>query len=295
MSSELYTPFRPAIKGGANGQALTLAPRDNALVMKSPGLAHPGRCEEPHAFDGALGGVHAHAAQATAVGELAASMAHEVNQPLSAVVANAHACIRWLLAEPPNLRRAREAAERIVRDSEDVAEAVRHVRALFKRTALDIAPVNLNTVVGEVLQLFADEVLERRVVLERDLDAELPEVVADRVQLQHLVRNLVVNAFDAMESIVDRPKELSVRSHREGTADIVVEICDSGIGMAHPSRAFEPFFTTKPNGMGMGLSICRSIVEAHRGALWVESRDGPGTTVSFRLPVNQNVSECAAG
>lgn len=284
MSSHLYTRFHATIKGGADGNALPLAPPDKSLP-KSPGSTHPGRREDPSFFAAALGGVLMHAPQIAGVGELAASIAHEVNQPLSAVVANAHACIRWLSAEPPNLIRAQKAAERIVRESEDAAEVVRHVSALFKRSALDMAPVNLNNVVHEVLHLLAGEASKRRVRLERELDAELPDVLADRVQLEHLVRNLVVNAFDAMESVEDRPKALLVRSHRDGAAGIVVEICDSGIGMTDPERAFEPFFTTKPNGMGMGLSICRSIVEAHRGALWVESREGPGTTVCFRLPV----------
>lgn len=149
------------------------------------------------------------------------------------------------------------------------------------------APVSLDSVVGEVFRLLAAEASKRRVVLERELDAELPDVVADRVQLQQLVRNLVVNAFDAMEPVLDRPKRLLVRAYGDGADGTVVEIRDSGIGMPDPDRAFDLFFTTKPNGMGMGLSICRSIVAAHHGKLWVKPQEGPGTTVCFRLPVHQ--------
>jgi signal transduction histidine kinase len=147
------------------------------------------------------------------------------------------------------------------------------------------APVSLHSIVDEVFRLLAGEASTKRVVLERELDAELPDVVADRVQLQQLVRNLIVNAFEAMDPVLDRPKRLLVRAYRDGADGTVVEIRDSGIGMTDPARAFDLFYTTKPNGMGMGLSICRSIVEAHHGALWVKPHAGPGTTVYFRLPV----------
>jgi hypothetical protein len=155
------------------------------------------------------------------------------------------------------------------------------------------APVSLETIVGEVFRLLAGEASKRGVVLERELDADLPDVVADRVQLQQLLRNLVVNAFDAMEAVLDRPKRLLVRAYRDGADAAVVETRDSGIGMTDPARAFELFFTTKPNRMGMGLSICRSIVEAHRGALWVKPHEEPGTTVCFRLPAHQKARSSA--
>jgi PAS domain S-box-containing protein len=225
------------------------------------------------------------AAQTATVGELAAAIAHEVNQPLSAVVANAHACVRWLSAQPPNLLMAQQAAERIVRDGKDAGEVVRRVRALFKRAAPETVRVDINDVVGDVLNLLGRDAARRRVSLEHHLEGDLPFIIGDRVQLQHLLFNLFVNALEAMESIGDHAKMLCVTSRRDGPEALVVEIRDTGIGFAEPERAFEPFFSTKPNGMGMGLSICRSIVEAHQGVVWVAPVDEPGTTLCVRLPV----------
>jgi PAS domain S-box-containing protein len=227
----------------------------------------------------------ARAAQTATMGELAASIAHEVNQPLSAVVATAHACLRWLSAEPPNLVMARQAAERIVRDGKDAGDVVRRVRALFKRAALEMSPVPVNEVIDEVLNLIEREVSKRRVAVTRDLAVDLPAVLADRVQIQHLLFNLSVNALDAMESVRDRPKALRIASRHDGPDGVVVEMRDTGVGLTDPDRAFEPFYSTKTNGMGMGLAICRSIVEAHHGTLWVAPSDAPGTTFCFRLPV----------
>jgi len=227
----------------------------------------------------------ARAAQTATVGELAASIAHEVNQPLSAVVATAHACLRWLSAEPPNLVMARQAAERIVRDGKDAGEVVRRVRALFKRAPLQMSPVHVVEIIDEVLNLLEREASKRRVAVTRDLAVGLPAVIADRVQIQHLLFNLIVNALDAMESVRDRPKVLRIASRHDDPDGVIVEIRDTGMGLTDPDRAFEPFFSTKTNGMGMGLAICRSIVEAHHGKLWVAPSEGPGTTFCFRLPV----------
>src|SRR5262245_10471666 len=201
----------------------------------------------------------ARAAQTATVGELAASIAHEVNQPLSAVVATAHACLRWLSAEPPNLMKARQAAERIVRDGKDAGDVVRRVRALFKRAALERHPIHVTEIIDEVLTLLEREVSKRRVTVTRDLAVDLPAALADRVQIQHLLFNLLVNAFEAMESVRDRPKTLRIISRRDGPDAVVVEVRDTGVGLTDADRAFEPFFSTKTNGMGMGLAICRSI------------------------------------
>jgi PAS domain S-box-containing protein len=227
------------------------------------------------------------ASQVAAVGELAASIAHEVNQPLSAVVANAHACLRWLLAQPPNLAKAHEAAERIVRDGKDAGEVVRRVRALFRRAANERIPLDLNDVIGEVLHLLRGETARKGVAVETSLENDLPPVVADRVQLQQLLLNLLTNGLDAMDSVVDRPKKLSIRSKRQCPESVLVEIRDFGVGLTNPDRIFEAFFTTKENGMGMGLAICRSIIEAHEGRLWASSQEVPGTTFSFTLPVKE--------
>jgi PAS domain S-box-containing protein len=230
------------------------------------------------------------ATQTATVGELAASIAHEINQPLAAVVTNGHACLRWLTAEPPSLPRAREAAERIVRDGKDAGEVVRRIRALFRRAALEKGALDLNDVIGEVLRLVGGETAKRRVTVETDLETALPPVVADRVQLQQLVLNLLINGLDAMDEVSDRPRRLSIRSTRHCEDTALVEIGDSGVGLKDPDKIFEAFFTTKENGMGMGLTICRSIVEAHDGRLWASSAEGPGTVFHFTLPLNSSVT-----
>ena len=226
------------------------------------------------------------ATQIATVGELAASIAHEVNQPLAAVVANGHACLRWLSAQPPNLAQAREAAERVVRDGKDAGEVVRRVRALFKRAVIDIAGLDLNEVIREVLHLLQSEIAKKRAVVETDLEAGMPFVAGDRVQFQQLIVNLFLNGLGAMEPVLDRPKALVVRSKRDSPETILVKIRDYGVGLKDPDRIFEPFFTTKDNGMGMGLAICRTIVETHSGRIWATSEQAPGATFCFRLPVH---------
>jgi PAS domain S-box-containing protein len=225
------------------------------------------------------------ATQTATVGELSASIAHEINQPLAAVVTNGHACLRWLTADPPSLSKAREAAERIVRDGKEAGEVVRRIRALFKRATLEKVPLDLNEVIGEVLRLVGGEATKRRVSVETDLETALPPVVADRVQMQQLVLNLLINGLDAMDGVSDGPRKLCIRSklHCEDTA--LVEIQDSGVGLKEPDKIFEAFFTTKENGMGMGLTICRSIVEAHEGRLWASAAEGPGAVFRFTLPL----------
>jgi len=234
------------------------------------------------------------ATQTATVGELAASIAHEINQPLAAVVTNGHACLRWLTAEPPRLVRAREAAERIVRDGKEAGEVVRRIRALFRRAALEKSALDLNDVIGEVLRLLGGETTKRRVTVETDLETGLPPVVADRVQMQQLVLNLLINGFDAMDDVSDRPRKLSIRSRQHSEDTALVEIRDSGVGMKDPDKVFEAFFTTKENGMGMGLTICRSIVEAHDGRLWASSAEGTGTIFRFTLPLKSSATNLSA-
>ena len=229
------------------------------------------------------------ASQIATVGELAASIAHEVNQPLSAVVSNGHACLRWLSAQPPNLAKAVEAAERIVRDGKDAGEVVRRIRALFKRAAREEVALDLNEVIGEVLRLLRGETAKRRVIVETDLGQDLAPITGDRVQLQQLILNLLLNGIEAMDPVMDRPKKLFIRSKRESTDTVLVEIRDCGVGLKDPDTVFEAFFTTKENGMGIGLAICRSIVEAHNGRLWATSGEGPGATFRFTLPLHSSV------
>jgi PAS domain S-box-containing protein len=226
------------------------------------------------------------ATQIATVGELAASIAHEINQPLAAVVASGHACLRFLSAQPPSMAKAYEAAESIVRDGKEAGEVVRRIRALFKRAAAERVVLNLNDVINEVLHLLGGETAKRRVAVEMDLGNDLPLVVGDRVQLQQLVLNLLLNGIEAMDPVHDRPRKLFVRSKQESPETVLVEVRDYGVGLENPDKIFEAFVTTKENGMGMGLTICRSIVEAHNGRLWAASGDGPGATFCFALPLN---------
>jgi hypothetical protein len=228
------------------------------------------------------------ATQIATVGELSASIAHEINQPLAAVVASGHACLRFLSVQPPNLVKAHEAAESIVRDGKEAGEVVRRIRALFRRAAVEKVMLNLNDVIGEVLRLLDGETAKRHVAVETDLGKDLPLVPGDRVQLQQLVRNLLLNGIEAMDPVHDRPKKLFVRSKQDSLETVLVEVRDYGVGLENPDRLFEAFVTTKENGMGMGLAICRSIVEAHNGRLWAASGNGLGATFCFALPLRLN-------
>ncbi len=229
------------------------------------------------------------ATRTATMGEFAGSIAHEINQPLAAVVTNGHACLRWLTNQPPDLDRACEAAQRIVRDGKEAGEVVRRIRALFKHVSLETIDLNLNEVIAEVLHLLSGETTRRSVAVKTELADDLPTVLGDRVQLQQLVFNLFLNGIEAMDQVLDRPKKLLIRSKRQDQEAVVVEIQDSGVGMDDPEKAFEAFFTTKETGMGMGLAICRSIIEAHHGRLWADSGNGAGTTFSFTLPAQASV------
>ncbi len=225
------------------------------------------------------------AAQMATVAELSASIAHEVNQPLAAVVANAHACLRWLSAEPPNLAKAAESAERIVRDGKDAGEVVRRIRALFSRAEAERVALDVNELIAEVVHLVEREAAKRHVGMAMHFATDLSAVVGDRVQLQQLVLNLLLNAIESMDSVLDRPHTIDIYSKRRSGNVVLIEIRDSGAGLQDPDRAFEAFFSTKENGMGMGLAICRSIIEEHNGELWAASSEGSGTTFSFTLPL----------
>jgi hypothetical protein len=225
------------------------------------------------------------AIQTATIGEFAAAIAHEINQPLAAVVTNGQACLRWLAAQPPGIAKAHEAAERIVRDGKEAGEVVRRIRALFKQAAVEKIEVDLNKVIREVIRLLNGETTRRRVAVETALGQDLAPVAGDRVQLQQVIFNLLLNGIEAMDSVVDRPKKLFIASKRPSPETVLVEVRDSGTGLKYPDRVFEAFFTTKDNGMGMGLAICRSIIDAHHGRLWAASGEGSGTAFSFSLPV----------
>jgi len=231
----------------------------------------------------------AHVTRVTSLGELTASISHEINQPLAAVIANAEACSRWLDRSPPDLDAARRSVEWIVDDVNRASEVIRHVRALAKKTDIEKTPLNINDVACEAVALVQRELLSHKVLLKLELAPDLPRIIGDRVQLQQVIINLVINAVEAMESVADRPRELTIQSGRHDTDGVFLAVADSGIGIADADaeRVFTPFFTTKSSGLGMGLSICRSIMEAHEGRLSRFRNEGGGAIFQFVLPVHQ--------
>jgi PAS domain S-box-containing protein len=231
----------------------------------------------------------AKATQAASLAELSASIAHEVNQPLAAIVANSHACHRWLSAEPPNLDRAKITSERIIRDANSAADVVSRIRAVFRQAEEPRSSTALSSAIADVLNLLAEEVARRRVRIDVEVESDLPLVALDRVQVQQVLINLTRNGMQAMDATADG-RVLNIRVRRQGDM-VQTEISDCGPGVEFPNRIFEPFFTTKEHGMGMGLAICRSIVESHRGRLWVEKNEPHGAKFTFVLPIEANPAE----
>jgi PAS domain S-box-containing protein len=226
----------------------------------------------------------ARASQIATVAELSASIAHEINQPLAAIVANAQACQAWLSADSPNIARAKVAVDRIIRDTTAAADVVRRIRALFKKAAPEKALLQINGVIEEVWRLLQSEMNRRGVLAELDLAEHLPPTAADRIQVQQVLMNLIRNAAEATEAS-DGPGQLIVRS-RHVDGKIMVEVCDSGAGIADKEKVFEPFYSTKQSGMGVGLAISRSIIRAHEGELWARDNLPRGTIFAFTLPTS---------
>jgi PAS domain S-box-containing protein len=233
----------------------------------------------------------AHVTRVTALGEMAASIAHEVNQPLAAVVTNAAACLRWLDREPANLKEARGSLQSIINDGNRAGEVIQRVRALVNKTT-DRKALHINEIVNEVMSLVQHELFSHRVALRLELAPALPPVLADRIQLQQVILNLVINGIEAMQPVKERPRELVIRTLQDEASHVLVTVSDVGVGVAaeHADQLFDAFFTTKSSGMGMGLSICRSIVNAHGGRLSASGNAGPGATFQFTLPLHREDS-----
>jgi signal transduction histidine kinase len=228
----------------------------------------------------------AHVTRVMTMGELTASIAHEVNQPLAAIVTNGNACLRWLARATPNLEEAREAVERIIRDGKRAGEVIARIRALLRKTGTEKERLDLNEAIREVVALAQAEVRRHGVALRTELAGNLPPVLGDRVQLQQVILNLAMNSLEALAAVADRPRELLICSSHDESDQVLVAVQDCGIGIDRENmeNIFNAFYTTKSHGMGMGLAISRSIVENHGGRLWATANEGPGATFQFTLP-----------
>jgi C4-dicarboxylate-specific signal transduction histidine kinase len=224
-------------------------------------------------------------ARVASLGELTASIAHEVNQPLAGVVSSGDACQRWLAGEPPNLARAMQSLDRIIRDAHRASQVVERIRNLAKNAPPQKASVNLNEAVLEIIGLASDEIEQGRISLKTQLGEDVPPVWADRIQLQQVMLNLIINAIEAVGEI-DGPRQLSVGTERAHGSGVLLSVRDSGKGLdaEQAEHIFDPFYTTKPEGMGMGLAVSRGIIEAHGGRLWATWNEPPGTVFRFTLP-----------
>jgi PAS domain S-box-containing protein len=234
----------------------------------------------------------ARVARVTTLGALTASIAHEVSQPLSGIITNASTCMRMLAADPPNVDGARETARRTIRDGNRAAEVIARLRALFSKKDAASESVDLNEAAQEVVALSHHELQKCRVIVKTELAKDLPPITADRVQLQQVILNLLLNASDAMSAVEDRPRELVISTERDANDRVCLNVRDTGVGFgfANLEKLFEAFYTTKSGGMGIGLSVSRSIIESHHGRLWAAPNDGPGATFSFSIPRRAEVA-----
>ena len=228
----------------------------------------------------------AHITRVMSLGILTASIAHEVNQPLAGIITNAETCLQMLDDNPPDIEGARETALRSIRDGNRASDVIARLRSLFKRKDFVAEIIDLNEATREVIALSSGELRRSRVILQMDLADDLPPVNGDRVQIQQVIINLLRNAMDAMREIEDRPRQLLIQTERDGGENVRLSVQDSGIGFAPDiaDRLFESFYSTKNDGMGIGLAISRSIVEAHQGQIWATLNHGPGATFAFSIP-----------
>jgi signal transduction histidine kinase len=218
---------------------------------------------------------------------LTASIAHEVSQPLSGIITNASTCLRMLDGDHPNVEGARETARRTIRDANRSSEVIARLRALFSTGEFTLELLDVNDITREVIALSMSDLQRNRVALQSEFADALPTITGDRIQLQQVILNLLRNAMDAMIDVYDRPRRLLIRTEREGTDRVRLTVRDAGVGLDRQTlnKLFDAFYTTKSDGMGIGLSISRSIIEKHHGRLWAEPNDGPGAAFSFSIPI----------
>ena len=230
----------------------------------------------------------AHVNRVTTMGQLVSSMLHEVMQPITAGFYNALAALHWLSSQPPNLEAARQALDLAVKDGDRAIDVIARIRAFMKNTPLRKDSFAMNEAILEVIRLTHGEVVKNGISVQTQLAEALPPIHGDRIQLQQVLLNLIINAVEAMSSVSERPLELLISTGNDPSGGVLVTVRDSGPGLRPESlgRLFDAFYTTKPNGMGMGLSICRSIVEAHGGRIWASRGVEPGATLQFTLPLD---------
>jgi len=233
----------------------------------------------------------AHVTRVMTMGELVASIAHEVNQPLGAIVTNGHACVHLLSRDVPDLDKSREVIGRMIRDGMRASEVIKRIRDLLHKTDVEKAPLSVNETIQEVLALVSSDVLRSKIELQVELAADLPPVSGDRIQLQQVILNLILNARDAMSGEQTNLREMQITSGKNSAGAVAVAVRDTGHGLEAKDveRIFDPFFTTKAGGMGLGLSISRTIIEAHGGRLWATQNEDKGATIQFELPSRINL------
>lgn len=270
--------------------------RANAIATAVPVRGGQGHLRALHAVGAGIAAAAAppslpadlaHAARLTTLGELTASIAHEVNQPLAAIVTNCESCLRWLDRDEPQIERARASLAAVIRNALRSSEIIQSLRALSRKGETDKTILDLNDVIADVLSFVRPEMARTRVALRLELAPGLPRVLGDRVQLQQVALNLLLNAVQAMAAVSGRARELVVQSHHDTDCGMVgVKVRDNGPGIPvpDPDLLFTPFYTTKRDGMGIGLSICRSIVEAHEGRIWASRNSMHGATFHLALP-----------
>jgi C4-dicarboxylate-specific signal transduction histidine kinase len=230
----------------------------------------------------------AQVARMMTIAELVASIAHELNQPLGAIVTNGHACLRLLARDSPDLDRSREIIERMIKEGMRASDVIKRIRALLHKTPLEQAPLNINETIEEVIALLRRDLLSSKVELMLKLAPDLPPLIGDRSQLQQVILNLILNAKEAMSTVQGQPRELLITTALSESGEVLVAVRDSGTGLDPESvdRIFDPFFSSKPEGMGLGLSISQTIIEAHGGTLWATQNEGAGATIQFTLPLS---------